>query len=184
MDDGGRAVEEHATSDPGGTRLAAATNGVWRTGAVGHLRSRLAGRAGSGAASGEDDRRCDQLELGPFRGERRHGTEHGRALGISGEEWPDGGYLHGPRLDVYGRTTTRRKQRSAARGRPAYATRARPARVGDRLYSGVLAASQGAHRTQLPHSARSFGEGTAIGEDLHDESGQRVSGKRVLAGVE
>src|ERR1035438_6080837 len=52
---------------------------VWGTGAVGHQRSRLAGRARAGALPGAADRRCDQLELGPLRGARRDAVQHGGA---------------------------------------------------------------------------------------------------------
>jgi hypothetical protein len=38
----------------------------------------------------------------------------GRALGISENEWPDGGCLHEPRFDVHGAATTRRKQGATA----------------------------------------------------------------------
>ena len=50
--------------------LATAAERVWRTGAVGHLRARLAGRQRAGALPGAHDRRRHQLELGAFRGER------------------------------------------------------------------------------------------------------------------
>ena len=42
-----------------------------------------------------------------------------RAVGISGEEWADGGCLHGPGFDVHGAAAARREQRPAASGRPA-----------------------------------------------------------------
>jgi transposase len=47
-----------------GALLASSPQRVRRTGAVGHLRPRLAGRTRAGALSGAADRRCYQLELG------------------------------------------------------------------------------------------------------------------------
>ena len=78
-----------------GALLAAAAERLWRTGAVGHLRARLAGRTGAGALPGADDRRRHQLELGPLRRARCHTAQHGCAVGVPGEEWPDGGRVHG-----------------------------------------------------------------------------------------
>ena len=66
----------------------------------------------AGALSGADDRRCHQLELGPIRRERCNATEHGSAVGVPGEEWPDGGCLHRPRFDVHRSATTVEKARS------------------------------------------------------------------------
>ena len=67
VDDRSRAVEAQVAPSAGGARLAAAPERLRRTGAVGHLRARLAGRKRAGALPGADDRRCHQLELGPFR---------------------------------------------------------------------------------------------------------------------
>ena len=61
----------------------------------------------------------------------------------------DGGCLHGPGVDVHGGAASRGKRAAAAGGGPADADRARPARAGNRLDSGVLAASQGTRGAQL-----------------------------------
>ena len=138
-------VEEQVAPAAGGAWLAATAERVRRVGAVGHLRSRLAGRTRASALSGADDRRRHQLELGTFRGARCDTSQHGRAVGVSGEEWPDGGRLHGPRFDVCGAAAARREQGAAAPGRPADATGAGVAGIGDRFHSGLLAASERAH---------------------------------------
>src|ERR1035437_4276079 len=83
MDDRGRIGEDRRAPDPGGPLVAAAAQRVWRTGAVGHIRARLAGRTRAGALPGAADRRCDQLELGPLREARRDAVQHGRAVGVS-----------------------------------------------------------------------------------------------------
>ena len=76
------------------------------------------------------------------------------------------------------------EQRPTARSRPADATRASAAGVGHRFDSGLLAAGQRPRGTQLSDGAGSLGQATAAGQSLHHGSGQRVSGKGVLAGVE
>ena len=119
VDDRGRTVEEQVAPAGRGAWLAAAAKRLWRTGAVGHLRARLAGRKRAGALPGADDRRRHQLELGPLRRARCDTAQHGCAVGVPGEEWPDGGRLHGSRFDVH-RTATRlekakSKQREADR---------------------------------------------------------------------
>ena len=97
--------------------LAAAAKRLRRIGAVGHVRSRLAGRAEAGALPGADDRRCHQLELGTLRGARCDAAEHGRAVGVPGEERADGGCIHGSRLDVHGAAAARR-ERGQQRAKP------------------------------------------------------------------
>src|SRR5471030_2334533 len=84
------------------------------------------------------DRRRDQLELGPLRRARCDTAQHGCAVGVPGEEWPDGGRLYGPRFDVYRTAARWRKQRQAARSGPADAARASPTRTGDRIHPGIL----------------------------------------------
>ena len=79
----------------GDAQLEAATKRLWRTGAVGHVRARLAGRTRASALPGAYDRRCHQLELGPLRRARCHSSEHGCAVGVPGKEWPDGGRVIG-----------------------------------------------------------------------------------------
>jgi hypothetical protein len=58
---------------------AAATQRVRGTDPVGHFRTRLVGKARAGALSGTDDRRCNQLELGPVCGKRFDRLQHGGA---------------------------------------------------------------------------------------------------------
>src|ERR1022692_3237497 len=117
----------------------------WRTGAMGHLGARLAGRKRTGALPGAHDRRRDQLELGPLRRARCDTAQHGCAVGVPGEEWPDGGRLYGPRFDVHRGAARGRKQRQAARSRPADAARASLTRTGNRVHSGLLSPSERAH---------------------------------------
>src|ERR1035437_6590345 len=83
MDDRSRIVEARRAPNRGGPLLAAAAQRVWRTGAVGHIRARLAGRTRAGALPGAADRRRDQLELGPVCEARRDAVQHGRAVGGS-----------------------------------------------------------------------------------------------------
>lgn len=66
MDDRSWHVAAGVAQDPRGAWLAATAQRVRRTGAMGHFRSRLVGRARAGALSGAHDRRRHQLELGPF----------------------------------------------------------------------------------------------------------------------
>ena len=76
VDDRSRHVAAGFAQDPGRAWLATTAQRVRRIGAVGHFRSRLAGRSRAGALSGADDRRRHQLELGPFCGDamRRRST--------------------------------------------------------------------------------------------------------------
>ena len=97
-----------------GAFLAAAAERLRRTGAVGHVESRLAGRARrAGALPGADDRRCDQPELGTIRAARRDARKHGRAVGVRGTERADGGCVYGPGCDVHGDAAGGRKARSS-----------------------------------------------------------------------
>ncbi len=131
------------------------------------------------------DRRRHQLELGTLCGARCDAAQHGGAVGVSGEKRADGGCVHGSRLDVHHSAARPEKaERSDSACGTADADRARPARTGDRLDRSLLAASQGAHRTQLFNGPGSPGEATAAGPDFHHGGGQRVSGKRILAGME
>src|SRR5713101_3370334 len=100
VDDGGRTVEEQVATAGTSAWLAASAERLWRTGAVGHLGARLAGGPRTGALPGTDDRRRHELELGPFRRAGCDTAQHGCAVGVPGEEWPDGGCLHGSRFDV------------------------------------------------------------------------------------
>src|ERR1035437_6453475 len=147
MDDRGRIVEARRAPNRGGPLLAAAAQRVWRTGAVGHIRARLAGRTRAGALPGAADRRCDQLELGPLREARRDAVQHGRAVGVSGEERADGGRLYSSRIDVRSGAARRRKRSRTRRRGSADTVGTRAAGTGHRLDRGVLAAGQGPHRT-------------------------------------
>src|SRR5271157_3178247 len=184
VDDRGRNVAEQVAPAARGALLAAAAERLWGTGAVGHLGARLAGRKRAGALPGADDRRRYQLELGPLRGVRCDTSEHGRAVGVPGKEWPHGGCLHGSRFVVCGAAATRREQRRTARGRPADATGARLTGIGNWFHPGVFAPGQGTYRAKLLNGPGSFGETSASGESLDSGRRQCVSGERILAGVE
>src|ERR1039458_10278630 len=71
VDDRGRTVAKQVATAGRGACLAASSNRFWRTGAMGHLGARLAGRKRTGALPGAHDRRRDQLELGPLRRDRK-----------------------------------------------------------------------------------------------------------------
>src|ERR1039457_5592136 len=145
VDDRGRHVAEQVATAGRGACLAASSKRLWRTGAVGYLGARLAGRKRAGALPGAHDRRRYQLELGPLRRARCDTAQHGCAVGVPGEEWPDGGRLHGPRFDVHRAAARGRKQRRAARSRPADAARASLTRTGNRVHPGLLSPSERAH---------------------------------------
>ena len=70
----------------------------------------------------EDDRRCNELELGPVCRARFDAVQHGGTLGIHRLERADGRRSYGPRGDVHGNAW-------------ADATRTRSARVGNWLDS-------------------------------------------------
>ena len=78
-----------------GTCLAAAAEPVWGTGAVGHQRARLAGRAGREVVPDRHDRRCDEPVVGAVRAARFDRREHEAAVELRGEVRPAGGVLHG-----------------------------------------------------------------------------------------
>src|SRR5437773_1554903 len=68
VDDRSRVVEEPGAQAGASALLAAAAQRLWRTGAMGHLRARLVGRARASALFGAAHRRRHQLELGPLCG--------------------------------------------------------------------------------------------------------------------
>ena len=154
VDDRGRDVAEQAATAARSASVAATAERLRRTGAVGHLRARLAGRPGASALSGADDRRCHQLELGALRRARCNAAQHGRVVGIPGDERPHGGCLHGSRFDVHRAAAPRREPRATARGGPDDAVRAGAAGVGNRFDPGLFAPSERPHRTQLLDSRR------------------------------
>src|SRR5947209_9535209 len=159
-------MEEQFARAVGGAWVAAAAERVRRTGAVGHLRARLAGRKRAGALPGADDRRRYQPELGPFRGKRCNTSKYGRAVGIPREEWPDGGRVHGSRFNVRGAATARGEQEKTARGRPADAVGTSVAGAGNGFHSGVLAPGEGADRAKFLKSTGSSGKASASGKGL------------------
>lgn len=151
---------------------------------MGYFRSRLGGRPRAGALPGADDRRRHQLELGSFRGIRRHLFQHGRVVGIHRKEWPDAGCLHGSRFDVH-RAAAERGKRTGAAGCGSFdSVGPQLAGTGNRLCSGELSAGQRPRGTQLPDGSGSLGQATTASQSPHSGSGQRASGKRVLAGME
>src|SRR5665213_4106692 len=139
MDDRSRIVETRHTQNRGYSLLATAPERVRRVGAMGHLRSRLAGRTRAGALSGAADRRRHQLELGPLCGTRRNALQHGRAVGIHRQERAHGGRLHGSPFDVHGTAATGREPGATTRSRPADAVGTGTTAVGYRLDSGAFA---------------------------------------------
>src|SRR5258708_12206563 len=72
VDEGGRSVEEQVAPAGTGAWLAASAERLWRTGAVGHLGARLAGRPRRGALPGAHDLRPHHFALGPFPKSRVH----------------------------------------------------------------------------------------------------------------
>jgi hypothetical protein len=84
MDDRSWTVEEQAANARGCARLAAAANGLWRTGAMGHFRSRLAPRPRSSALSGADDRRRKRVGV---RGGSSRVMPHHRTWACCGSTW-------------------------------------------------------------------------------------------------
>ena len=94
--DGGGGVEGAAAAGEGGPHLAAAAGVSRRTGAVGHLRACLAGRARPGALPDYHDRRRHQPAAGTFCAARLDGGEPADVEDLSAALGPPAGVLHGP----------------------------------------------------------------------------------------
>src|ERR1039457_3263911 len=185
MDGGGRAMEGATAQTRREAFLATATERLRRVSAVGHVESRLAGRQRrSGALPGEVDRRCHQPQWGTVRAARRDSGEHGRAVAVRGRQRADGGSVDGQGGDLHGAATGQGKRPAAAGGGPLDAVRPRPERVGNRLDTGVLAASQGEGGAKLRHRPGPAGEAPAPGQGEDPAGCQQVSGSGVLARVE
>src|SRR5205823_2585079 len=103
-------------------------------------------------------------KLGAFCEARRDPRKHGRAVGVFRALWPDGGYLHGSRLDIYGGATSRRKQATGTGGGSSDADWAGPAGAGNRLDSGLLATSQRSGREKLRDRSGPADQTPATGE--------------------
>src|SRR6202035_213680 len=101
--DRGRVAAGEAAEGGGGARLAPTAELPRRTGAVGHFRARLVGRARAEAIPGDDDRRRYQPSLRSFSGARQQRGESTRTVGLSGGLGPAGGVLHGQEQPVYGK---------------------------------------------------------------------------------
>src|SRR5450432_2075768 len=86
--------------------------------------------------------------------------------------------------DRHGGATGQGKRPAAAGGGPLDAVRPRPERAGNRLDTGVLAASQGEGGAKLRYRSGPAGEAPAPGQGEDPAGCQQVSGSGVLARVE
>ena len=79
----------------GGTRWRPRRSRASGTGAVGHFRARLAGRARREAVPDRHDRRCDEPVVGTVRAARFDRREHEAAVALPGEVRSAAGVLYG-----------------------------------------------------------------------------------------
>src|ERR1035441_2450374 len=138
-----RRIEEQTQEARRGAFLATAAERIRRVGAVGHVHSRLAGGARGRTLPGEVDRRWHQPQWGTVRAARRDAGEHGRAMAVRGRQRANGGSVHRPGGDLHGGAAGQGKRPAAPGSGSLNAVRPRPARGGNRLDPGILAAGQG-----------------------------------------
>src|SRR5579862_338667 len=157
-------------------------------GAVGHLRSRLAGRPRGEVLSDPHDRRRHQRADGALCRARFYRGEHAAAEVVFGASWPAGGVLHRQGEPVPDRAQDpARSEAVAARPARALATDTdwpRAARAGYRMDRGALPAGQGPRGTQFPDCPGPAGQGAACGGSEDPGTSQPVSTRRVRAVVE
>src|SRR6185437_12398519 len=166
--------------------LATAAQPLRGAGAMGHQRSRLAGRAWSEAVSDQHDRRFRQPSAGALCRARLDGRKYAAITALSGEERKAVELLHRQShavcqsaQDQAGRTGWQGPGRTAA-----YADRACAARTGNRVDCCAFAAGQGPNRAQFRYCSGPAREGFAGSGSQDLASGQCVSGERVPTLVE
>jgi hypothetical protein len=169
----------------GSAPVAAAAERIWRVGAMGHVKPRLAGRQRRSVRY-----LVRMIDDATSRSEGRF-VQHDGTRENMGVLWQ---YVErkGRMVDVYTdraamfmvtpRAGENARQRQAAD--PVDANRPRPARTGNRMDRGVLAPSQGASGAQLWRGPGSFSEASASGRGEDHARRQPIPGRGVLAGVE
>src|ERR1022692_3671271 len=164
--------------------VAAATEPVWRTGAVGHQHARLVGSERTRDLLDSPDRRCQQPDACAVCGARLDGGKYGDGARLGGAVRKNAGGLHGRQhaLSQLGENATRSDTRRT--GKPAFAAHAGwtgAARVEVGTDPGLFAGGQRTRGAQLPDRARSLGQGTARGGRSNAGTSQSSSGGDFLA---
>src|SRR5215468_203343 len=175
MDDRGKTVACREAKSAARPCVASAAEPLWGVGAVGHLRSRLAGRTGREAVSDRDDRRCDEPAAGAVCAERFNRGEHAAAAELCGEQWAAAGILYGQGEPVSnGRKTEARRARGGQRlcGNAAHANRTCAAGTGNCVDPGTLGAGEGKSGKEFRNSSGSASEGYACGWSENAGAGQ------------
>src|ERR1035438_17244 len=162
--------------------MASAAEPVWRTGAVGHERPRLAGGPRGRDLADQHDRRCDQPVVRSVCGQRLHGGEHESPGTLPEEAQAAAGVLHRQSVDLSncGEDQTGRQPIGEEPGRVAPdADRPRSPRVGNPLDSGAQPAGQREGGARILDGAGPAGEGPAGGWSDDVGGSQPLPGNRV-----
>src|ERR1022692_1083467 len=188
LDDRSAAMAVPETKSGESPRVAPAAATVRRTGAVGHQRAPMAGRARAEALPDQHDRRCHQPAACTFCSPRLDRGKHAFAVELFGAPWTSAELLHRQGEPVsnraqdpagFHRTAPRRARTTAA-----HANWTGASRSGDRLDRSPLATGQGTGGTQFSDGAGPSGERLACGGSHDSGASQCLPGNRVHSLVE
>src|ERR1035437_10069176 len=165
--------------------MASAAEPVWRTGAVGHERPRLAGGPRGRDLADQHDRRCDQPMVCAICGQRLDRGEHEPAGALRTETRAAVGVLHRQSVDLSNRGENQTGRQSIGEEPRRTATDAdRPgiAGVGNPLDSGAQPAGERESGARIFDGPGPAGEGHACGAGDHLGASQPLRGDRVSTG--